>query len=495
MQRSNSNSHLDDSDNFGCLSGSGADLSRYQEQLARERNSRTLNLRHINRISIGSVLQNNSHLSIGAKGFIDPNNFPFLDSSKFAEAVNSNNIPQVTQYVQSVANIAAHSPRMLNTLLNQDFINFIINCFSNCDSEMLMQIMRFLGVVFPYCGSFQTQISEEIICSFFDLFDSTSPNMLLSTFGLISVMSSASSIARDSFITYGFHMNLIEIAHEERSLELTRGACAALYSIFSNNDPIDNEILIEIVPKLAELLKLHDKLSITNVIECFVEMTNKYNQLVFNLYECGIYPLSIEMLKDEELVGPTLHLVGDLSVAERHEVKVLIDNGVLPILNQLLKTEYVADAFWVLSNLLERTPDDVIPYCDQSFIQTVIDITTSSNYEIQKEGSFFLSTLIFLTPNTNLQFFMTDTILDILVQMINCGVSYFILRCIDTFIKILRYVQVSMDTSSNFFSELLETDLKDNLEELIESEKGLILDKAAYLLRLIDYIEKETKNE
>ena len=90
---------------------------------------------------------------------------------------------------------------------------------------------------------------------------------------------------------------------------------------------------------------------------------------------------------------------------------------------------------------------------------------------------------------------MTDTILDILVQMINCGVSYFILRCIDTFIKILRYVQVSMDSSSNFFSELLETDLKDNLEELIESEKGLILDKAAYLLRLIDYIEKETKNE
>lgn len=492
MQRSNSNARLDDSDSFSALSGSGADLSRYQEQLARERNSRTLNLRHLNRISIAGMLQNAGHQSVGARGLVDTNNFPFLDSSNFIETIRSNNISQVTQYTQNIASIAAHSPKKLNTLLNQDFIDFITNTFSNSPSdEMLIQIIRILEIIFPHCGLFQEKISEDIIFSFNDLFESNSQDVLLSVIGLISCMSSSSSSARDSFLAFGFYTNLIIIAGSQTSPELTRASCNALYSIFSNPDPIDNENLNDIAKDIVKLLSLDDKASVTYIIDCLVEMTNKYNQLLFTLFDCGIYPLSVEMLKDEELVGPTLRLVGNLSVAEPHEVNVLIESGLLPILNELLRTEHVADCFWVLSNLLERIPTELIPICDSDFVQEVIDIILSSNIDVQKEGSFFLCTLILLISTDILPQFMNQTIIDILVQTINCGVTYFILRCIDTLLKFLNYTQNNLDSSTVFFTALIGTDIRENLNELIEQETGLIVEKATYLLGLLDDIEKE----
>lgn len=494
MQRSNSNAHLDDSESFSSISGSGADLSRYQEQLARERNSRTLNLRHMNRISIAGMLQNTGHQSVGTRGLIDGNQYPFLDSAKFIEAIKSNVISQVTKYTQNMASVAASSPKKLNTLINQEFIEFIIEAFTNHESDaMLIQIINILEAIFPHCGSFQEQISLGIIFSFYDLFESTSPDVILSVIGLISCMSNYSSIARDSFLSFDVYTNLIAIAKEQATPELTRAACNALYSIFSNPEPIDNENFDTIARSIVELLSIKDKVAITYIIDCLVEMTNKYDQLLVTLFNCGVYPLSVEMLKDEELVGPTLHLVGNLSVGEPQLVNALIESGLLPILNELLRSEYVTDCFWVLSNLLERIPNEIIPLCDSDFVKGVIDIISSSSNEVQKEGSFFLCTLILKMSLDILPQFMNETIIDILVQTINCGMYYFILRCIDALNRLLIYTQNNLSSSTVFFTALIGTDIRDNLNELIDQETGtgLIVERASILLGLLDNIEKE----
>lgn len=488
MQRSSS-SFFDDLDNFSSLSGSGADLTRYQEQLARERNSRTLNLRHSNRITIAGMLQRQGHNSFTKMSLNNPLAIPFLNQKQIIDEIKSGNISQIGQIIQNIESVVQKSPKLLKDIFTSDFYEFLCEAFLSDNSELMqVQLCRLLALVFPHSDPYQDQISEQIGFAFYALFDSTSPDLLFATVQLVSSMANSSITARDSFISFGICQSLVDLAQSQRSVELTRAACHTLYCLFGTTQAIDNELLIENVPALFGLLALDDKQSICHIIECFVGMANKYSQLVFTLHGIGLYSSSVEMLKDPELIGPTLHLIGNLSVAEPRHIKDLIEAGVLPILTQLLLTEYVADTFWVLSNLLERTKEDILPFCTPEFISQVIDIIKSSNIHTQTEGSFFLSTVILLSSNEALPSFMNPVIIEILVSMLDCGMHLVVLRCIDTFLKFFRFTLLNPENCAQFLSDLSDSDIKERLEELVQEEDGLITEKACYAASLLEQI-------
>ncbi|OHS93622.1 hypothetical protein TRFO_11605 [Tritrichomonas foetus] len=498
MQRSTSIQFEDENmrrDSFSSLSNSSADLSRYQEQLARERNSRTLNLRHINRVTIAGLMQNpnlnSAQMSHG--NLVDSSNFPFLEPSKLIEILRNNNLQEISITVKSICEVSMNSPRLLKILLSsQDVVDTIVDCFNNdISNDICLQLLILTVAIFPHCGNLQESFVDGLIFQFLNFFESDSSEIIIKTITTVAVFSSSSAYARDAILSMEIHRILIDLALTERSLELTQACCDALLAIFSNNTAISSEILIATVEPLSQLLKLQDRTSIARIVDCFVEMSNQYNTIIFNYYDVGLFKLSVEMLKDDVLIGPALRLIGNLSVAQPCQVKDLLNDGILQILVPLLHTEYAADSFWVLSNLLENMTSEVIQYFNREFVTGVIDIATQSNFEVMKEASFFLSTMILFTPSQNLPLFMDDHIIDILVTMLGCGVSLVILRCLDTLTRFLRYTQMNISKCGEFFTDLLNSDLNDRLQELGELETGLVKEKSMYVAQIMQEIEQE----
>ena len=496
MQRSTSIT-FDEADSFSSLSGSGADLSRYQEQLARERNSRTLSLRHINRISITGLQNANSQRESSQNNLVDPTNFPFLEPKKLIEIITSKNIVSLTDTVSKILIVSNESPRLLKIMLmgSPEVIDVLVNTLTDDISDQIcLQLLKLTTAIFPHCNAQQETLIDGIVFSLQSFLESPNMELVFVTIKAVSIFSIYSAYARDSILSFEIHFRLIEIAAQNPNQELTLLCCQTLLDIFSNPTAISNQILIEAVDPLASLLKLNDKNAIAKIIDCFVEMSNKCNSLVFNLYDTGIYQLSVTLLKDEILIGPTLRLVGNLSVAQKGQVLTLLEAGLVPTLIPLLRTEYAPDAFWILSNLLENVTAEVLPYFDREFVQNVIDIANMSNFEIQKEASFFLSTMILFSPVQNLPLFMDQQIIDILVEMLGCGVNLVILRCMDTLYKFLKFIQLNLSSCGEFFTSLLDSDIKDRLQELEDQDSGLITERAIYVSQILSEIEAEFSN-
>lgn len=481
-----STSQVGDLDSFSTLNETGADLTRYQEQLRRERNSRTLTLRRIQRPSIKSVLNTSNHKLIPqSHSAIE---CPYLDPNCAFACLQTGDFSQIRNFADTLINIAQKSSRLVTPLVsNTEIIDAMVNLITDGTSEQLTTIMmQLVSEVFPISGNKDYFVDTGIVYSFPDFLDSSSGLIVNSTIVLIGAMAAASNYARDSILSNNLYEQLVDIT----ILNSNDLAAECLLKLFSNSSEIDTELMIPAINKMCRILTETDSAKAKEcVLEAFVEMTNKQNQLIFELYDNNLYTLIVQFVQDERLTAVSLHLIGNLSVAQPYQINDMINAGLFPILNQLLTTEYTSDTFWIFSNLLETVTSSVLPLITPEFIANVIEIANTASFEVKKEASFFISTLIIFSDFSSIGVYITEEIIEILVEMLGCGVNLVILRCSDSIIKLMQYVQNDPTQATQFFSMVLDSDIMDRLTEVLETDQRLVNDKANFLYNQLNAIK------
>jgi hypothetical protein len=185
----------------------------------------------------------------------------------------------------------------------------------------------------------------------------------------------------------------------------------------------------------------------------------------------------VEFLDAPELVSPALRLIGNLSIAQPFQLRTMLNAHLAPKLLDLLKSEHAADVFLVLSNLPEAVPALILPLIDAEFVDRLLEIIDTSGYDIQKEATFFLSTLILFSADTELPRFAVAPVTDVLVAMVGCGVEKVVLRCIDTIGKLVRCTGSDAE-AVKAVKALAESDLMDRLGELLDDpEQPLVTER------------------
>ena len=222
-----------------------------------------------------------------------------------------------------------------------------------------------------------------------------------------------------------------------------------------------------------------------SVLQTIVSITNKKPSLVFIIYEMQIAPNIVQLLEHQELASAALPLIGNMSVSSVSNIKQLLDANLIDLLFRYISTEYTSDVFWVLSNLIESVPQLLVPVFDSNFILQTISSSEDSDYELKREISFFIATLIIFTPIHNMEIFITAEVVDLLQSMLVCGVGLIVLRVLDALTK-LMYTIPEIDPSREFAEAMASEDMKDEIDRVIDSGTPLMIERAHFLIHMIE---------
>lgn len=560
----------------------------FKSEISRQRVSRTLSLRQNSRKILQSksqTIQSQNSLTSSHEQLMDPSSFPFLDNDYLLSLLDQGNVSQFAQILLQIQAQCSISPRILKTMFNNeaffDHLNVLFQNFIQTNNfPIVVQIINFIGLIFPVVlPRVQLYIIDNIIFfSLSDLITSTeSLTVVTNAINLSAIISTHSSYARDMVLCSGIHSFIICIGREaDLDSELLENVCQTLLAIFGNPTPIEsNDLLIESIHPLYNLLehclslkqiieshpdsfssppiKKIDKAEensiptidwnslnesgVSNlsagskIIDCYVEITNKDPSIVYNIFDEKISMLVVSFLDDESMVltPAALRLVGNLSVSIKHQVQeCLIRSGLLPKLLNLISSPLAVDAFWCFSNLLESTTSSILPlFQDQTeFISKIIEIATDSSIDVKREASYFLSSLIIFSPTSFLPAFLgKPDLIDILVEMLGCGVVKTIVRCFDCLKKLLLFCQTNISRNgsssesinsksyssdslfslenselngnevggkfSSFISSIFESDLRDRISTIMEDQTDKIVRERALIVeKILDEIQE-----
>jgi hypothetical protein len=458
----------------------GGDLTHYQEELARERNARTLNLRHRDPLSSPSytgvpVWRMHSSLAHLAK-------YPYLDPEKAIATLKSADGTKISVLAGQIV-AAAHSTRLLTALAHSSgFLEALAATIaSDIPSALTVALLGAAQTIFVHCEPGESALVDGISLRLADFLQSGDAAVVAATLALLSHMCETSGYARDSVLCLGIQTALLRMALESAPSALSEECCLCLLHVFGNRDQVEPEMLLDSVDPLLAILPVGSPRALASVLDCFVAMSNHHAAIVHSLYEHGLFAQVVRYFDVPELVGPSLRLVGNMSTVQPFG----LDGALVSRLIGFLDCEHAADAFWALSNLTEVASSVVMQFVTDEFIARLIEIVGTSSYDIQKECTFFMSTLIMFSQDSQLEKFIQTPIIDILVSMIGCGVEKVMLRCIDTLLKFVRLLRAH--PNPDMWSYLTESDLSDRLGELTEQddEQQLLVEHSEALAKQI----------
>lgn len=602
---------MQNSSSFNSFTELETDLNLYNQEFTRQRCSRTLSMRQYTRKinfyqtpNNNQILQPQLPLSSSHDHLIDASNFPYLDNDYILTILSQANVSQFSEILHQIHDNCSKSPRILKKMLdNEDFFDKLTeifqNHFQNSNFPIIIQIINFIELIFP---SVHQQIQSYIADSFVfstltDLLSTTnSLTIVIEAINLSGIISIYSSYARDLVLCSGIHTIIVDIGKRaDLNSPLLEAVTQSLLSIFSNQTPIEsNDLLIDFIHPLNELLEhclslkkimaAHPDIfsylqkvnsnpgnlnenpetslnwislsesglvhlsAAANIIDCYVQITNKESSMVYNVFNEHIGPILISFLDDNSniLAPSALRLIGNLSVSQKHQIQEsLINSGLLPRLVKHVHSPLAVDAFWCFSNLLESSTSTLLQlFLNQpEFISKVVAITAESPIDVKREASYFLSTLIIFAPTSYMSEFIEKTeIVDILVEMLGCGVISIIVRCFDCLKKLLLFCQASVhkgigrskshnssNNSSNnkfymysnsfssdslfsmgssdiefsdskdpctmFLVALFDSDLRDRIDDIIDDQKDKILSERALIVaKILDEIQESLSN-
>lgn len=480
------NFRLPNDESIFSLKSLGADLSEYRDQLAKERSARTLNLRRTNRPTIAGFLNKKSIGSASNSKLIDTSNYPFLDPYYAFGQLKKSDPKTLPSFLNSLYVCLQQTPRLANSLLKEEELPAAFNSalMNDLNEDLIIILLRTICLVFKNSSEEQQikYIDEGLCMCLFDYLSSQSLPLLDVSLTLVDTISEASGYARDSVLCLGLHSFVIDIAKAELSEQITIKACEALNKVFSNNQSIDTNTLTSCIQPVSTLLYLNNVQAVYIVLSCFISMTNKMPALVFNMFDLDLFPLIVGFLNNQELIGVALPLIGNMSVGHLTHIKTLLECNLFDLLMQLIDTEFTADVYWVLSNILESVPHLVFGLFQHTFVQQTVEISLSSSFEVKKEAAFFIATLLLFTESEDLQYFENEELIDLLIEMLGCSSNLIVLRCLDA---LIRLTYIFENDGNELLSILQSRDLEQILTNLISQKSVIIKDRADFLLNRV----------
>lgn len=472
---------------------SDVDLSSYNETLQKQRNNRSLSLRQgsIKSIGIKSSGSNKSSLLVAP----ETQNTCGISEEELISVLNGADSFQISNALTQIVSSVQKNPKSAPQITNSTEISepLVSSLQAGHTESVVIQIIDAISILYPLCTNLQEKLIDDgLTISLLDFIESESAPLLYATIQLITVLAETCQYSRDSLLGFGIHSYLFEIAMKggKRGEGLdnmiaidpfTDAATHALNRLFSFQADIELDIISSCLDPFMPLLELQSVSSVKNVIESLTEITNKMPALINLLFDKGIYVQIAELMQIQELIQPSLRLIGNLSIGQPAHIEIMLQQGLFDILLQLMDSEFVSDALWICSNIMESVSSVFLPLISEDFMKDVMNLAVEGNYETQKEAVFFLATYILFTPLTTLQAFITEDVTEDLTKMLACGVEAIMMRSLDSIMRIYRYEATQLGTEI-FKSLLVDFDIVDRLHELTEQNSVDVATHAANLM-------------
>lgn len=303
---------------------------------------------------------------------------------------------------------------------------------------------------------------------------------------------------RDILFDHGVMTPLLSQFREDMKIPVLRTAMWALSNLCFGKFPAEVQVkpILEIV---SQLIHSADEKILADACWTVYYICGGVDDAIQDILDVGVCPQLVNLLMhgSASVLLPVIMALARISAGDDAQVQVLIENGILDCLAQLLARSYPKNikkqACLIVSNIATGSKDQIQAVIDASIISPLIVLLKTSEADIKKEAAWALSNAALGASSEQIQYLVSRGCLEPLCSVLTYQDPDLVHACLEGLENILQAGEAGKkgeESGTNPYAQfILECGWLDKLEDLQEVNNDRIYELVMKLLQ--SYWEEE----
>ncbi|KAL0387331.1 UNVERIFIED_CONTAM: Importin subunit alpha-1b [Sesamum radiatum] len=292
---------------------------------------------------------------------------------------------------------------------------------------------------------------------------------------------------------------------------MLRNATWTLSNFCRGKPPTPFEQVRPALPVLRQLIHLNDEEVLTDACWALSYLSDGTNDKIQAVIEAGVCQRLVELLLIMFLMKPSisyrlvpaLRTVGNIVTGDDAQTQFVIDNQVLPCLQQLLtqnhKKSIKKEACWTISNITAGNRAQIQAVIQADIIPPLVQLLQHAEFEIKKEAAWAISNATSGGSPEQIRFLASQGCIKPLCDLLICPDPRIVTVCLEGLENILKVGEIDkengMNGGINIYAQMIDDcEGLDKLENLQSHDNNEIYDKAVKILEKYWVEEDEDQN-
>ncbi|KAH6766484.1 importin alpha isoform 1 [Perilla frutescens var. hirtella] len=328
---------------------------------------------------------------------------------------------------------------------------------------------------------------------FVRLLSSTSDDVREQAVWALGNVAGDSPKCRDLVLGYGALIPLLAQFSDQSKLSMLRNATWTLSNFCRGKPQPQFEQVKPALPALAHLIHINDEEVLTDACWALSYLSDGVNDKIQSVIEAGVCPRLIELLlhPSPSVLIPALRTVGNIVTGDDVQTQVIIENGALPCLLNLLKQNYKKsikkEACWTISNITAGNRDQIQTVIAAGIISPLLALLQNAEFEIKKEAAWAISNATSGGTHDQIKFLVGEGCIKPLCDLLVCPDPRIVTVCLEGLENILKVGEAEKNQGNtvdvNVFAQMIDdAEGLEKIENLQSHDNNEIYEKAVKIL-------------
>ncbi|XP_047980275.1 importin subunit alpha-4-like [Salvia hispanica] len=348
-------------------------------------------------------------------------------------------------------------------------------------------------------------IDHGAVPKFVELLSSASDDVREQAVWALGNVAGDSPNCRDLVLGHGALMPLLAQLNDNSKLSMLRNATWTLSNFCRGKPPTPFEQVRPALPVLRQLIHLNDEEVLTDACWALSYLSDGTNDKIQAVIEAGVCQRLVELLlhPSPTVLVPALRTVGNIVTGDDAQTQFVIDNQVLPCLQQLLtqnhKKSIKKEACWTISNITAGNRAQIQAVIETGIILPLVQLLQHAEFEIKKEAAWAISNATSGGSPEQIRFLVTQGCIKPLCDLLICPDARIVTVCLEGLENILKIGEADKENGQNgginIYAQMIDDcEGLDKIENLQSHDNNEIYEKAVKILEKYWVEEDEDQN-
>lgn len=298
---------------------------------------------------------------------------------------------------------------------------------------------------------------------------------------------------RDLVLSYGVLAPLLAQFNDQAKLSMLRNATWTLSNFCRGKPQPQFEQVKPALSALTHLIRMTDEEVLTDACWALSYLSDGTNDKIQAVIEAGVCPRLIELLlhPSPSILIPALRTVGNIVTGDDVQTQVIIENGALPCLHNLLMQNYKKsikkEACWTISNITAGNRDQIQAVIEAGLVAPLVVLLQNAEFEIKKEAAWAISNATSGGTHEQIKFLIGEGCIKPLCDLLICPDPRIVTVCLEGLENILKVGESEKNQGNsgdvNVFAQMIDdAEGLEKIEYVQSHDNNEIYEKAVKIL-------------
>lgn len=304
---------------------------------------------------------------------------------------------------------------------------------------------------------------------------------------------------REIVLDHGAIMPLLAQFKEDMKVAVLRTATWALSNLCFGKLPAEVQVkpILEII---SQLIYSADEKILADACWALCYISDGVDNGIQHVLDAGVCPQLVNLLMhaSANILLPVITALTRISAGDDAQVQVLVENGILHCLAQLLSRNYPKSikkqACLIVSNITAGSKNQIQAVIDADIVSPLIVLLKTSETDVKEEAAWAISNAASGGSSDQIQYLVSRGCLEPLCNVLTYQDAGLVYRCLEGLQNILEAGKQGQESGTNPYAQfILECGGLDILEDLQDVDNETIYKLVMKMLE--SYWDEEVSDE